>query len=114
MFTRTTFERTIVKLPAVTLSEQWGATVGKVGGKVFALLGLDEPALVFKVTELSFAGLTSLEGVGQAPYFAKGQWVRVEKHAPLAQADLRAYIAQSHAMVAAKLTRRVRDELGLA
>ena len=64
-------------------------------------------------TELSFEALTGIDGVGQAPYFAKRAWVSVARGAALSDADLKAYIAASHRMIASKLTRRVRAELGL-
>ena len=38
----------------------------------------------------------------------------VEKRAKLPVKDLRAYIARSHELVAANLTRKLRAELGLA
>ena len=107
------FSRYVLGLTAVTTVEQWGSQVAKVGGKVFALISTDGDSVVFKVSELSFEGLTALEGVDQAPYFAKRQWVSVSKEAPLTEAELKGYIAASHATVAAKLTRKLRTELGL-
>jgi predicted DNA-binding protein (MmcQ/YjbR family) len=107
------FRRYVSGLPAVTLVEQWESHVAKVGGKVFALCGQDGGHLTFKVTELSFEALTGIDGVGQAPYFAKRGWVSVAKGAELADADLKAYLAASHRMVAQKLTRKARAELGL-
>jgi predicted DNA-binding protein (MmcQ/YjbR family) len=107
------FTRYVGTLPAATLVEQWGSHVAKVGGKVFALLSEDGTHIAFKVTEMSFEGLTTLEGIGQAPYFAKRQWVTVARGAALSDADLRAYIAASHRMIAGKLTRKLRAELGL-
>ena len=111
--TRAAFAKYVESLPAVTLHEQWNALVAKVGGKVFALCGDDSGGIVFKVTEMSFEGLTTLDGVGQAAYFAKRQWVNVDRSADLPAKDLKAYIKASHAMVAAKLTRKLRAELGL-
>ena len=107
------FSRYVLSLPATTMVEQWGSHVAKVGGKVFALISTDGSSMAFKVSELSFEGLTALEGVGQAPYFAKRQWVSVSKGAALSEAELKGYIAVSHGMVAAKLTRKLRAELGL-
>jgi predicted DNA-binding protein (MmcQ/YjbR family) len=107
------FARFVASLPAATMSEQWEAHVAKVGGKVFALLGEDSGAITFKVTEIAFEGLTATEGIGQAPYFAKRAWVSVEKGAALSDADLKAYIAASHRMVADRLTRKAKAELGL-
>jgi predicted DNA-binding protein (MmcQ/YjbR family) len=107
------FEKQVLGLKAATIHAQWGAQVAKVGGKVFALIGDDAGWITFKVSELSFEGLTALDGIGQAPYFAKGAWVTVARGADLPDADLRAYIAQSYQMVVGKLTRKARGELGL-
>ena len=103
----------VTGLPAVTLHEQWEALVGKVGGKVFCLLGDTSGDIVFKVSEIAFDGLVELEGIGQAAYFAKRQWVRVTPNALEAEL-LAGYIAESHRLIAAKLTRKLKAELGLS
>jgi predicted DNA-binding protein (MmcQ/YjbR family) len=108
------FDRFVSGLVAVTIHEQWEAHVAKVGGKVFALIGDTGTPIVFKVSELSFDGLTMLDGVQQAAYFAKRAWVSVDKGAELSDADIRAYLAESHRLVASKLTKKARAELGLA
>jgi predicted DNA-binding protein (MmcQ/YjbR family) len=109
-----TFDRFVLGLPGVTIHEQWEAHVAKVGGKVFALIGENGDPIVFKVSEMSFDGLTELKGIGQAAYFAKRAWVRVEKGADLPDADIKAYLKQSHRLVASRLTRKARAELGIA
>jgi predicted DNA-binding protein (MmcQ/YjbR family) len=109
----TAFSRFVSSLPGVTLHEQWGSHVAKVGGKVFALIGAEHAAICFKVEELSFDGLTGLADVTQAPYFAKRQWVAVGRAAPLSGAELKAYIERSYELVAVKLTRQARAELGI-
>ena len=110
------FSAFVMSLPAVTVNEQWEALVAKVGGKVFAMLGDDAghcpAAIAFKVNEIAFDGLVELDGIEQAPYFAKRMWVSVMPGA--LEADLlNGYIRASHALVAAKLTRKQRAELGL-
>jgi predicted DNA-binding protein (MmcQ/YjbR family) len=107
------FRRHVGSLPAVTIVDQWDGHVAKVGGKVFAMIGDAGTPIVFKVSEISFDGLTSLEGIGQAAYFAKRAWVSVDKGAPLTDSELKAYIKASHAMIAARLTRKLRTALGL-
>ena len=107
------FRRYVGTLPATEIVEQWDGHVAKVGGKVFAIVGESGAPIVFKVSEISFDGLTGLEGIDQAAYFAKRAWVRVEKGAPLSDAELKAYIKASHGMIVAKLTRKLRAELGL-
>jgi len=108
-----TFKRYVRSLKAATVSEQWDGHVAKIGGKVFALIGDAGTPIVFKVSEISFDGLTTLEGIGQASYFAKRAWVRVEVGAPLTDAEIKAYIKASYDIIAAKLTRKLRAELGL-
>jgi predicted DNA-binding protein (MmcQ/YjbR family) len=89
---------------------QWGGSdVYKVGGKVFAICG---DGLSFKVTEIGFEALTS-DGLGrQAPYCAKGQWVNVPLERLDAQ-DAQGWLATAHSLIAAKLTKKARAELGL-
>lgn len=102
----------VTGLPAVTLHEQWEALVAKVGGKVFCLLGDSSGDLVFKVGEIAFDGLTDLDGMAQAAYFAKRQWVRVTPGA-LEQELAEGYVRESHRLIASKLTRKLRAELGI-
>lgn len=102
----------VTGLPAVTLHEQWEALVAKVGGKVFCLLGDSSGDLVFKVGEIAFDGLTDLDGIAQAAYFAKRQWVRVTPGA-LELELAEGYIRESHRLIASKLTRKLRAELGI-
>jgi predicted DNA-binding protein (MmcQ/YjbR family) len=99
-------------LPAVTKVVQWGdSNVYKVGGKVFAMCH-PSGALSFKVSEIGFLVLTE-DGPGrQAPYTAKGQWVAVDI-ARLDPEDARGWLATAHSLIAAKLTRKTRAELGL-
>ena len=111
--TREDVEAVAMALPAATKIVQWGgADVYKVGGKVFAICGL-AGGLSFKVTEIGFMVLTD-DGPGrQAPYLAKGHWVLVDLGA-FTPEEVASWLATSHELVAAKLTRKVRAELGLA
>lgn len=116
LFDRARFDAFASALPGVTLVDQWGSRVAKVGGKVFALLGGEggfRGRIVFKCGEDSFEILTAIDGIDQAPYFAKRQWVQVSAGADLPQRDLEAYVARSHALVARGLTKKLRQELGI-
>lgn len=112
LWSRTGFEDFVSSLPGTSLVEQWESVVAKVGGKVFCLFGPGDGSIAFKVSETSFVGLTASPAIGQAPYFAKGQWVVVQRGA-LEEATLGAYLEEAHRLIAAKLTRKVRAELGL-
>lgn len=100
-------------LPAVTHVVQWGdSDVYKVGGKVFAVCGDD--GVSFKVSDIGFVVLTQDGGPGrQAHYMAKGQWVMVD-HDAADPEDLKGWLATAHSLISAKLTRKLRAELGLA
>jgi len=88
-----------------------------VGDKVFATLGESNtgvPHIVVKVDPGEFDFLTTLPGVTQARYFAKGQWVAIRQGSAMPDDEIRACIADSWALVAAKLTKKARAELGIA
>jgi predicted DNA-binding protein (MmcQ/YjbR family) len=106
-------EAVALALPAATKVVQWGGSdVYKVGGKVFAVCGL-QGGLAFKVSEIGFVVLTEDGGPArQAPYFAKGHWVIVDLD-DLDAEDVAGWLATAHSLVAAKLTRAARAELGL-
>jgi len=108
--TREEVEAVALALPATTKVVQWGASdVFKVGGKVFAICG---EGLSFKVTAIGFEVLTS-DGLGrQAPYCAKGQWVNIALE-KLEADDTADWLANAHGLIAAKLTKKARAELGL-
>lgn len=111
--TREQVEAVAMGLPATTKVIQWGGSdVYKVGGKVFAICGL-RGGLSFKVSEIGFVALTEGGPARQAPYLAKGHWVIVDLDAADA-ADMTDWLANAHALIAAKLTRAARLELGLA
>lgn len=118
LFDQKEFEQFAGAMAGVTFVDQWKSRVAKVGGKVFTLLttGMhdDRPRIVFKVAEESFEILTAIDGIAQAPYFAKRQWVSVSDAADLPAKDLRTYIERSYALVAKGLTKKLRTELGIA
>jgi predicted DNA-binding protein (MmcQ/YjbR family) len=106
-------ERFAMALPATTKVVQWGGSdVYKVGGKVFAMCHFDG-GISFKVSDIGFLALTEGGPGRQAPYCAKGQWANVPLDA-LPAADLKSWLTTAHDLIAAKLTRKARAELGLA
>ena len=118
LFNREDFDALIGGLPAAELVYQWGdASVGKVGGKIFAIFspGADNGmgGISFKCSETSFQMLPELEGVVPAPYLARAKWVRVAPGSALGNEDIVAYVTEAHRIIAAKLPRRVRDGLNL-
>ena len=114
IFSRATFEAFVLALPAATLVRQWrDDSVAKVGGKIFCLLDRDPGEVWLKVSEMSFALMTEMEGIRPAPYFARAGWVAISHESALSDAEIRAYIVEAHRIVAGKLSRKLRAELGL-
>jgi predicted DNA-binding protein (MmcQ/YjbR family) len=91
---------------------QWGGSdVYKVGGKVFAIAGIDSGnsmRVTFKASEMSFEMLKSEPGVRPAPYLASRgfKWLQRIDARTLDDQDLRDYLRQSHAMVLAGLSKK--------
>ena len=104
-------------LPQTSVVKQWGeCLVFKVAGKMFLIIVLDGEIIdgvVFKCTPDEFDDLTEIDGITQAPYCAKRHWVRVGDLSALPAAELTSRIRRSYDLVVAKLTRKVRAELGL-
>lgn len=109
------FDAYVASLTGGRAMDQWESRIAKVGDKVFAALGGSdaEPHIVVKVDPGEFGFLTTLPGVTQARYFAKGHWVAIREGSALPDDEIRSCIADSWAMVAAKLTRKARAELGI-
>ncbi len=108
------FDAYVESLTGGTPMDQWESRIAKVGDKIFATLGgsnADAPHIVVKVDPGEFDFLTSLPGVTQARYFAKGHWVAIREGSAMPDDEIRSCIADSWALVAAKLTRKVRAEL---
>lgn len=105
-----------LSLSGTTVVKQWGESlVFKVAGKVFLLLSLDGEtldAVVFKCTPDEFGALTEIDGIDQAPYFAKRHWVRVSDLAALSADELEQRIRHSYALVLANLPKKIQLELG--
>jgi len=105
-------------LKATTNVVQWGnASVWKVGGKIFAICSIwgDDPhqKISFKCSDLSYQILCELEGMVPAPYLARAKWVQVQQPGALSDDDIKSYITDAHVIIAAKITKAKRMELGL-
>ena len=111
---RAGFEAFVLGLPRATLVRQWrDDSVGKIGGKVFALLDRDPGEIWLKVSDMANELLLELPGVRPAPYFARAGWVAISVDSPLSTKELEAYVIEAHRLVASKLTKKLRAELAL-
>jgi predicted DNA-binding protein (MmcQ/YjbR family) len=111
--TREDIETIALARPGATKVVLWRRLdVYKVGGKVFASYG-ESDGLSFKASDIAYEVLTR-EGPGRrAPGFVPGHWVNIAL-ADLEPCEAATWLAESHRLVAANLTRKQRAELGLA
>jgi predicted DNA-binding protein (MmcQ/YjbR family) len=109
-----TLRRLALSLRRTRASEQWGGVAFKVEEKVFCYASLDAAiveAVVFKCTPEEFDQLTEIDGVAQAPYFAKRHWVCVADLLAMPAAELERRIRRSYDLVVAKLPKRVQAKV---
>jgi predicted DNA-binding protein (MmcQ/YjbR family) len=103
------------KLPAVKEEIKWdNDLVYTVGGKMFLVVALDPPfRCSFKVGDEEFEELVLMEGFIPAPYLARAKWVQVGNETRISFKDLELRIQQSYELVKLKLTKKIRQELGI-
>ena len=109
-------ERYCMTLPGATKNIQWEKDlVFKVGGKMFCCMGIEKTSkFSFKVENERFLEMTDQPGIIPAPYLARAKWVQVDP----AQTDLnltalKPLLKRSYELVAAKLPKKTRVQLGI-
>ena len=86
---------------------QWGDELCfKIGGKIFAMLGLDQLRVCFKCSPEVFGELIEREDIRPAPYVGRYKWVLLDRLDAVPTAELEDLIRQSYDMVAAKAPRK--------
>jgi predicted DNA-binding protein (MmcQ/YjbR family) len=96
-----------LSFPRATEKLQWGDDLCfKVGGKIFAILGLDNPRLCFKCTPETFAELIEREDIRPAPYVGRYKWVMLDRLDAVGEDELEELIRQSYEMVVAKAPKK--------
>lgn len=104
-----------LSLPGATEDIKWGNDlVFSVGEKMFCVASLDAPfKCSFKVPDEEFEELSSKDGFMPAPYMARAKWVLVTIPSKLNKKQWERYIKQSYEMVSMKLTKKLREQLGI-
>jgi len=101
-------------LPGAHMDVQWGDDhVYKVAGKMFAATDGAYAGLSFKATDIAFEALTESGRARPAPYLARARWVKLDDLAAQDAAEVSDWVRTSHGLVAAKLTKTQRAEIGL-
>lgn len=116
--TRAEFDTYCGSLKGVTHVVQWGnASVWKIGGKIFAICPNwgegDGTMFSFKCSDLAFNVLCDQPGIKPAKYLARAKWVQVETPEAMSDENLKFHFKAAHEIIAAKLTKAKRAELGI-
>ena len=112
----------LLRLPHVVETMQWGANlvfwVGDkaIGGKMFAVLNLDEDqkaVLSFAAGPEGYAELLETEGVFPAPYLARAHWVSLRHWGVLRSSELEEQLKHAHDLIYNKLPKKTKDVLAM-
>jgi predicted DNA-binding protein (MmcQ/YjbR family) len=99
-----------LSLPDATENLQWGENLCfKVRGKIFAIVDLSQGTLTpitLKSAPEQFHELLEIEGISQAPYVGRYQWILLETSNVLPSSELEALIRQSYDLVVAKAPKK--------
>ena len=101
-------------LPAATLDHPFGDDhdAYRVGGKMICMVGA-MGGISFKVSDIAYEVLTESGHARPAPYMARNKWVNLPAIGDWPDDELAEHLAIAHGIVAAKLTKKARAELGL-
>jgi predicted DNA-binding protein (MmcQ/YjbR family) len=110
------FDAVCAALPGTRKDIQWGDDhVWKVGEKMFAVRSAGaDPSFSFKASDIAFEVLTETGPGKPAPYLARAKWVWFENLSGQDDADVADWLKTAHGLIAAKLTKKLRAELGIA
>lgn len=106
--------RVCLALPGATLDHPFGEDhdAYRVGGKMFVMVG-GEGGVSFKVSDIAYEVLTEEGRARPAPYLARAKWVNLPDPGAWPDDELADHFAIAHSIIAGKLTRKQRAELGL-
>jgi len=83
----------------------------RVGGKIFAMLNLDESAvdkLAFKCHPEIYADLIERDGIISAPYTGRFSWVALQRFDALKAEELKSLLEDSYQIIFNKLPKKLK------
>ncbi len=95
---------------------KWGEHLCfNIGGKMFMITSPDRfpVSASFKTTDEDFDILTSQEGFKPSPYMARYKWVFVEDISRLSKKQWGHYALKSYEIIAGKLPKKTKKEIGI-
>jgi predicted DNA-binding protein (MmcQ/YjbR family) len=116
----------LLTLPHTVETRQWGNNLvfwvadRTIGGKMFALINLDDPGDRLAQTVIAFAThpdrfheLLEIEGIIPAPYLARAHWVALRHWQALRKSDLEDLLGSAASLTYDKLPKRTKDALAM-
>lgn len=102
-----------LKFPGATEGVKWeDHTCFMVAEKIFCMTGMnDNSAVNIKTSSEDFETLTERDGIEQAPYMARNQWISIQKRSALKPDEWKHYLTQSYELIKSKLTKKKQAEL---
>ncbi|MBY0244028.1 MAG: MmcQ/YjbR family DNA-binding protein [Sphingobacteriaceae bacterium] len=105
------FRSFCLQFEGVSEEMKWGYLCFMVENKIFVIIDVEnEHRFSTKCSMEEFEELTEIEGVEQAPHFAKRQWVSVANLNVLSPSDLKKRISTSRNLVIAKLPKKLQQK----
>jgi len=105
------FREYCLSLAGTTEDIKWGDNLCfLVENKIYVMHSLDSGTLSMKCNPDDFEELAARDGLGQAFHLAKGQWIGLDNLEVMPAKELKARIAESRALVIAKLPKKLREK----
>jgi predicted DNA-binding protein (MmcQ/YjbR family) len=113
--TRDQLHAAAMALPGAELDIKWGSDhCYCVGGKMFCATDAAYSGLSFKASDIAFEALTEAGRATPSPYLARAKWLRLADLAAQDADEVADWVRTAHGLVAGRLPKARRRELGLA
>jgi predicted DNA-binding protein (MmcQ/YjbR family) len=112
--TRDELHAAAMALPGTVLDLKWGDDhCYCVGGKMFCATDGAYTNLSFKASDIAFEALTEQGRAEPAKYLARAKWLSLKDLRAQDAAEVADWVRTAHALVAARLPKKLRMELGI-
>lgn len=101
------FREYCLSLPGTTEGMKWEHLCFMIEEKIYVIIAIDEGnRFSIKCNPDEFEELAARDGIAQAYHLAKRQWIQIENLEVLNDKELKSRVADSRAMVLAKLPKK--------
>ncbi|WP_231465481.1 MmcQ/YjbR family DNA-binding protein [Pedobacter sp. Leaf132] len=102
------FREYCLSLPGTTEGMKWDHLCFMIEEKIYVIADIDQGSrFSIKCNPDEFDALTARDGIAQAYHLAKRQWIQIENMDVLNDKELKARVAESRALVLAKLPKKI-------